>query len=57
VWNSSHLTSVAVKSGDAKYVGSTALRVGIKAGRADSSESAGGEEGNDGELHFGGVWN
>lgn len=54
MWNRSYLTSMAVESGDAKDVGTTALRVGVKAGRADSGESAGSES-NDGELHFEGV--
>lgn len=56
VRNRSYRTSMAVESGDAKYVDTTALRVGVKPGRADSGESAGSEEGNDGELHLEGVW-
>lgn len=54
VWTKSYLTSVAVESGNAKDVGTAALRVGVKASRADRGESAGSEEGN-GELHFEGV--
>lgn len=56
MWNGPFLTSMAVESGDAKDVGTTALGVGVKAGRADRGESAGSEEGNDGELHFDGGW-
>jgi hypothetical protein len=50
------LTSAAVETNNAENVGRTAKRVGIKTSRADSGESAGSEESNDGELHFeGGV--
>jgi hypothetical protein len=46
---------MAVESSDAKDVGTTALRVGVKASGADRGESAGSKEGNGGELHFEGV--
>lgn len=48
---------MAVESGDAKDVDTTTLRVGVNASGADRGESAGSEEGNDGELHFEDDWN
>lgn len=47
---------MAVESGDAEDVGTTTLRVGIKASRADRGESASSEEGEHRELHFESGW-
>lgn len=48
---------MAIESGDAKDVGTTALGVGVKASRADrDGESAGSEDGSHEELHFEGGW-
>lgn len=51
------LTSGAVETNNAEDQIRTALRAGKNAIRADSGESAGSEESNDGELHFEGSSN
>lgn len=51
------LTGDAVNADEVEDVGGAAERVGEEAGRADSSQSAGGEEGDGEELHLeGGSW-
>jgi hypothetical protein len=45
-------TGLAVNANEVEDVGGTAQRVGEEAGRADSSQGAGGEEGDGEELHL-----